>query len=623
VRKPLAALFLALVLAPAAVAAQDPPAADTAVAPRQERPPAADTVAVADTLPTFHNLPAVEDGVPPGWATGVWTWDHEEIMATGANTLVELLDEVPGIVPLPAGDYGTPAVFSAFGLGAGGVRVLRDGFELIPLAGGVTDLQRVGLGGIGRVRLRRDGGQLLVEMWSLEHDDARPYSLVEAGTGDLDNNLFRGTFLAPNAFGGSVAVGLERSDSRGAAQGETGSRTGSWLRYQLHRGDDAGIALDFRRMASRSEVAAFASPSTRTDVTLRARARLADGVVAEAFTGRSSHALDDERPFYATEGGRTTQHGVRLATGHGGLWSTGAFRLYRGDALAENRLDVAGGWTGAGIGGATARFSREDWVGARPKSYGVHAWAGPVAGVTLFGSMDSGRYGARSGAVLDVAPPGPAEPGTDPPPEPTGPTWEDRSDPVLYVADRTTYRAGAALSWRGVRASAAALGVEQDVALPLGLAPDLGTSPVPGVTRRGWEAQGSIPGPIDGLRIVGAYQEWDVPGPYLPRRIYRGALDFHRDLMDTGNLELWAYLGVRGHDPMEVFATPGGDPGATGLVTVPFFQSWDGRVQIRIVTVRIFVSWENAFVRRNLQAFPGRVLPALRTSYGIRWTMRN
>ncbi|MEX2467476.1 MAG: Plug domain-containing protein [Gemmatimonadota bacterium] len=618
-RKRLFLLLLALALAPEVAVAQDPPPPRPAPDSVAAAPP--DSLAAADTLPTFHNLPSLEDAIPAKWATGVWSWDHEQILASGANTLVELFDEVPGVVPLRAGDYGTPSAFSAFGLGAGGVRVLRDGFELLPLGGGVTDLQRIGLGGIGRIRLHREGGRLLVEMWSLEHDDGRPYSLVEAGTGDLDNNLFRGTFLAPNAFGGSLAVGLERSDSRGAARGETGSRTGSWLRYQLHRGDAAGIGLDFRRMTSRSEVADYASPSTRTDVTLRARARLGEGVVAEASAGRSSHDVDDERLFYATEGGRTTQHGLRLATEHGGLWSNAAFRLFRGDDLVENRLDLAGGWTRAGVGGATARFSREDWVGARPKSYGVRAWAGPVAGITLFGSMDSGRYGARLGPVLDVAPPEPVEP-TDPT-DPTVPTWSDRSDPVLYVTDRTTYRAGASFSWRGAMASAAALGVEQDPALPLGLAPDLGTAPVPGGTRRGWEAHGSIPGPLDGLRIVGSYQEWDVPAPYLPRRIYRGALDYHQTFMETGTLELRAYLGVRGHDPMQVFATPDADGAGTDLTTVPFFQSWDGRIQIRIVTVRIFVSWENAFVRRNLQAFPGRILPPLRTSYGIRWTMWN
>ncbi|MDZ7780057.1 MAG: TonB-dependent receptor plug domain-containing protein [Gemmatimonadota bacterium] len=611
---------LAVVLVAVPVAAQDPPPprTDTATVERGDsvrEPPLPDSVA-ADTLPAFHNLPTLEDGIPSGWAGGVWTWDHEQIMASGANTLVELVDEVPGVVPLLAGDYGTPAAFSAFGAGAGGVRVLRDGFELLPLAGGVVDLQRVGLAGIERVRLRRSAGEVVVEMWSLDHDDARPFSLVEAGTGDLDNNLFRGTFTSPNALGGSVAVALERSDSRGAARGETGSRTGSWLRYQLHKGDEAGLAVDFRRMGSRSEVADYPSPVTRTDVSLRGRIRLLDGLVAEAYTGSSSHDVEDERLLYATEGGSRGQHGVRVSAEHRGFWSNAAFRLHRGGDLAENRLDVEGGWSRPGLGGVTARFTREDWVGARPKSYGLSGWLGPWAGFTLFGSRESGSYGGRSGPTFDVSPP---QPDTG---EVTDPAWEERPPARLLVAERTSYRVGASFSWKGTTASVAALGLDQDRSLPLGIAPDFGASPVPGEARRGWEAHAVLPMPLEGLRFVGAYQEWDRPGPYLPARIYRGRFDFQRAFLESGNFELRASVGVRGHDPMEVF-TPGSNEGSSGLERVPFFQSWDGRIQARIVTVRVFVSWENLTVRRNLQAFPGRVLPALRTSYGIRWTMWN
>ncbi len=617
---------------PAGAVAQDPvpdslPRPDSAEVARMAPDSVTADTLTTDSVPDFHNLPAHADGVRSGWEMGTWNWDHEQIMASGAHTLVELVDEVPGVVPLQAGDYGTPAAFSAFAHGAGGVRVIRDGFELLPMSGGVVDLQRVGLGGIERVRVRRSGGRILVEMWSLDYEDHRPYSLVEAGTGDLDNNLFRGTFTAPNALGGSLGLALERSDTRGAGGRETGSRTGSWVRYQLHRGEAAGIALDYRRMGSRSEVADYPAPVTRTDVTLRGRARLADGVVAELFTGRHTVDTDDERPLYATEGGGRTQHGGRLSLEAAGLWADGAFRLIGGDDLLENRLDVEGGWRREGLGGVTGRVTREDWKGARPWSRSVGGWVEPLAGVTLFGDWSSGRYGARSGPVLDRTPPPVAEPDPDDPEapvDPAQPAWESRRPATLWLTDRTTYRAGAMLSWRGATVSAAALGLEHDVSLPLGLAPDLGADPVPGVTRRGWEAHGRVPTPLEGLDLVGSYQEWDRPGPYLPARIYRGAFDFHRVYMDSENLELRASVGVRGHDPMQVFAPPpDDDPDGTQLVTVPFYQSWDARIQVRIVTVRIFVSWENVTVRRNLQAFPGRVLPALRTSYGLRWTMRN
>ena len=59
------------------------------------------------------------------------------------------------------------------------------------------------------------------------------------------------------------------------------------------------------------------------------------------------------------------------------------------------------------------------------------------------------------------------------------------------------------------------------------------------------------------------------------------------------------------------------------LPSVPFYQSWYARLQVRVVTVRVFIGWENLAVRRNLQDFPERVLPATRAFYGIRWTLWN
>lgn len=110
----------------------------------------------ADTI--FYNLPSFEGEVPDGWGTGVWSWDQSGIMAAGANTLAELVAEIPGLIVLAAGDYGTPSAISAFGSGGGGVRVFRDGFEIFPLEGGVVDLARIGLAGIRRVRLERGMG---------------------------------------------------------------------------------------------------------------------------------------------------------------------------------------------------------------------------------------------------------------------------------------------------------------------------------------------------------------------------------------------------------------------------------------------------------------------------------
>jgi hypothetical protein len=564
----------------------------------------------ADTI--FYNLPGLESRVPEGFATGVWVWDRDDIMASGANTLAELLSELPGVVTLLGGDYGSPVAISALGTGGGGVRIVRDGFEVFPLDGGLADLQRVGLVGVSSVRFERNAGEMSVELTTYRYDDGRPFSLVEAGTGQLDTNVFRGTYADPTAIGGSVALGLERVDTRGYGQNEGGNRTGTWLRYQLHLGDRGGLAFDYRGMGSETQVSDYAEAVRRTDLTLRGRLELVEGLVLEAYTGRSTHDVDDARAEYGFEGGTRAQHGVRLAASGAGLWARGAYRLFPDDELPSWRVDGAGGYTAARFG-ISGRVSQASWDGDSVLGYGGGGWLGPVAGVTVFGSVDAGTYAARSGPPLDERPE-PVPPLARPTP-PAGPTFA--------TTERTVVRLGGGLSVFGTTLAAAGLRAENDVHLPLGTELDRGSPVAPGAERYGIEAWGSLPTPWRSLRLEGSYQRWDVPGPYLPKEIYQAAFVFHRTYLESENFELWWSLGVRGHDPMLVFVADDGQGGPGGLTTVPFFQSWYGRIQARIVTVRLFFSWENLSVRRNLQDFPGRLLPVTRSFFGLRWDLWN
>ncbi|HSH76023.1 MAG TPA: Plug domain-containing protein, partial [Longimicrobiales bacterium] len=519
---------------------------DSLAAPGQQA--LADSLQV-DTI--FYNLPSLEHGVPAGFATGVWTWDHEAIMASGANTVAELVAEVPGVLTLLGGDYGTPLAISAFGTGGGGVRIFRDGFEVFPLDGGLADLQRIGLVGVTEVRLDRAGGELVVELTTYRYDDGRPFSLVEAGTGQLDTNVFRGTFADPTALGGSVALGLERVDTRGYGQDEGGNRTGTWFRYQLHRGDRAGLAVDYRSMGSETQVIDYASSVKRTDLLLRARVEVVRGVSLEAYTGKSTHEVDDAREAYEFEGGTRSQHGVRVAAEARGLWARGAFRLYPDDDLPADRLDAAGGYS-AGRLGAYGRVSRATWGGTSVLGYGGGGWLGPLAGVTLFGSVEAGAYAGRSGPPLDERP------------EPTPPeAWPAPPEgPGFGKTDRTALRLGASASLLGVTLAGAGLRVESDAQLPLGTELDRGAPQASGADRNGVEGWASLPTPWRSLRLEGSYQYWDRPGPYLPRQIYKAGLVFHRTYLESGNFELWWSLGVRGHDPMLVFVADDGQGGA-------------------------------------------------------------
>ena len=82
-------------------------------------------------------------------------------------------------------------------------------------------------------------------------------------------------------------------------------------------------------------------------------------------------------------------------------------------------------------------------------------------------------------------------------------------------------------------------------------------------------------------------------------------------------------MGVRGRDPMDVRVLAGQDAGDTTLASVPFYQSWYGTSRSASSPSGSSSNWENFTIRRNLQDFPGRVLPITRAFYGIRWTLWN
>ena len=638
--------LLAIVLASGtgALSAQEPPdsilaAPDSTLADSTATLPVAEAdTASADTI--FYNLPELQGEAAPGWASGVWSWDHAEIMASAANTLAELVADVPGVLVLAAGDYGTPLGVTAFGLGGGGIRVLRDGFEVFPFDGGVADLSRIGLGGIARVRLERSLGEVRIEMFSRGYDDGRAYSLVEAGTGDLATNIFRGTFTDPTSLGGSLGFALERADSRGPGGEEVGNRTGTWLRYQLHRGNSAGLAFELRSMGTETEVADYASSVTRTDWAVRGRAELAEGVTGEVYTGRSSHSVDDIRDAYEREGGTRSQHGLRLALSRNGLWARAEHRLFTGGGLAvdgadpvapgtpSSRTDLVIGAQRSGIGGVSADLGRASWDEETTSARRVRAWTEPVLGLSLFGSWEAGTRGSRLAPPYEsILPSDTAQADTTATPvEPD--TTAVPAVRTFGIHDRTATRIGAALTLGGATVSGALLKLEADSLIPLGLEPDRGQSFVGLEERKGWEVWGRLPTGVEGLRLEGSLQQWETAGPYLPERIYTGAFVFHRLYKESGNLEWWWSLGVRGHDAM-ITPIPGEpDPevdeeGTIPLAVTPFYQDWFATMQVRVVTVQIFVKWENFARRPNLQAFPGRVLPITRTTYGLRWTLWN
>lgn len=608
------------------LAAQEPP--DTIPLPVITEPVLPDSVRLAteeemaaEAVPRL--LPGVRETLPSGPSTGRWIWDAEALLRTRALTLLELLEQVPGAVPVRGGDYGAPAAVGAFGVGADRIRVFRDGIEVLPLAGGTVDLAREGLAGVARVTVDRLPGEVRVQLESLRPDDPRPFSFIEVGTGDFDTNLFRGTFLHPRVAGGILEVGLDRLDTRGPGGQEPGTASSGRVQFSRRFGERFGLSAGLRTASSNRGELYVPSQVSRSELGLRAVAGIAPGVVATVYGQRA----EEEGSGMPEEGlpaptRSRDQLGVRVDLVRGVFRSGVHARRATGEGWPGTALDAHVGLEDLRLGGMEAGWTRESGENEAASRFRLRGWTAPLAGFSLFGSLEDGRAGAPPAPGLPRIETIPGEPGETP-------TTELIIPPLgaSRVSDRSTLRLGGTLAWRGLEAWGAWLRVEADSLLPLGLPFDVGGDALPGGTRTGWEAGGRIPLLLlDGLALEGWTQQWatdnpEGPWPFLPARSYEARLAFHDSFFPTGNLEVHFDVGARGRDGMLVWA----DTAEEGVqpVPVPFFQSWSARLQIRVVTVRIFLVWENVTLRPENRDIPERNLPQTRALYGLRWTLWN
>ena len=561
-------------------------------------------------------LPAISSGLGPSYGLGIWCWDRDALLSTRAVTLAELVSLIPGVIALKGGDFGTPVTVMSFGVGGGRVRVVWDGFEWLPLYGAVPDLSRIGIAGLDEIRVERHPGELLIALRTREPTEPEPSSLVHVGTGDLGTNLLRGVFAHPTAFGGAFTFALDRLETRGPGLDAAGSLSGFALRYAILRGDRGGVVAEMRRFAARTEVADLTTGLTRNDWNVRARVRLAEGWVGEGFWGAASLSGGPEDPVYGGLDTRRTQLGLRTEYTVGHLWARASARRFSGHGVPGQNYEVAAGGIHASVASLDGSIRVERWAGQYATSWRARIETAPLRGFSLFASYENGKVGAPFVAEyeaylrsLRLGPPQQPAPIEKPRPR---------------FSTRTGIRAGGSLSWRGFDLSGAWLRLEADSLRPLGLVLDPDGVSSAGGDRTGFEATARLPLPIAGFALEGAVQAWDDGLAYLPRRLWDGAVTYHGVFKESGNLEVWGSLGLTRRDPMSIgILDPLGDPAVPDLILVPYSEEWYTNIQVRIVTVNIFVRFENMRRKSDNIDFPNRRQPQYRSFYGVRWVLNN
>lgn len=163
--------------------------------------------------------------------SGSFVWDRRDVFSTGALTVQDLLDRMPGATGLRSGWISQPMVTSFLG-DPGRVRVFLDGLELRELdprmegRGRMWDLTQIPLWALDDIRVERGASEIRIHMRSWRVDRTTPYTRTDVYTGDQATNLYRGLFgrryehgeaiqLAGQQFGTNPGRLIESSDQLG------------------------------------------------------------------------------------------------------------------------------------------------------------------------------------------------------------------------------------------------------------------------------------------------------------------------------------------------------------------------------------------------------------------------
>jgi hypothetical protein len=155
--------------------------------------------------------------MPPSLEIGdVLVWGRDALFASGALTLGDLLERVPGLTVFRTGWLGSPEQ-GAYIADVGRLRIFSDGMELPALDqrnGGTIDLSFVQLWPLEEVRVERGASEVRVHLRSWRVRSTTPATRVDVGTGDAETNGYRGYFGRRFGSGQALQVGAFQFTTR-------------------------------------------------------------------------------------------------------------------------------------------------------------------------------------------------------------------------------------------------------------------------------------------------------------------------------------------------------------------------------------------------------------------------
>lgn len=192
-----------------------PPASEQPIPPKA--PP--DTAAVpADTVK--RDTVKAEIGrirTPATYDIGPqYRWDREEMFASGALTVTDLLGRIPELTVFRSGWIATPQTVAHNG-SFERIRFFYDGVELDPMDPrheGLHDLAAIQIWTLEELAVERAAGEIRVHMRSWRVDRTTPYTRTDVITGSEETDIYRGFYGKRFGRGQALQIAAQQSGTR-------------------------------------------------------------------------------------------------------------------------------------------------------------------------------------------------------------------------------------------------------------------------------------------------------------------------------------------------------------------------------------------------------------------------
>jgi hypothetical protein len=590
----LGALVAGLVWATTLSAQGAPPPTTPPTTPPRDTTARGDSAAVPAVVRDTLKAPFTAAPTP---TVGTRRWGREEIFQSGATSLAELLQLIPGTGMLRSGMLLAPQLVTYWGE-VGRVRVFLDGVELDPLdarGGGVADLARISVWQLDDLMVEATPSELRVHLRSWRVNATVPESRVDVLSGDLESNLYRGFFGRRFASGLGVQFAFQQFSTESRSIGGDGNALALFGRLGWARGKvSIDGTVDRASVARAQTLRANGSngfPSLReTQTNVYGRVGVGNAALSRYWAQLTvASASHDERstfrpaqgPFAADSADTTRtrmQHVLQLGTNIGAASATGGLRHRRYGGESYLTPSVRGSWTWdrSGLSAFVERSADDSLLRAD-----LLVRAGLLERLVI-----SGGYSRRSSFrdSVDAA-------------------WTFLHAEAALRLGRWWLRAGFVQR------------DSTDVLAPAIFGAGVAATAIP----RGSAITYGLAGPIyRAVRVEVAGVRRPEGGIYQPQSQIRARIGLETDWREKfprGDFTIRAWIGLERHGA-SLF------PSDTGAFLLPGEQPLTSLLEIRIRSATIIWQFRN-FLGAPYQTVPGYDMPRRVNLYGVRWNFRN